>query len=506
MLVRLRDDERGVAMIVALLVSFVVLLLSIYVVNLSIHASTSSAYDRNRVQSVNSAEAGVNAFWSMMQNTPPEELPCPAPTSGRLDPVTGTLSVEPGVTDYGVQATYFNALGQPVACTDLGQKNPPAAVLVTSTGTTNEGVPRTLQAYMQLKEVRGGGFEAAIIADQDLNISGNVAVDGPYLINANIYVNNGNLTLGGNLIVKGNIYVHNGSAAIGGSTSVTGDVWSWAQATLDSPATIGVNLQSSSSYLGVASGTGGTVGGCATAGTTVSSKLDVKGLTADGTPCIQPNSATTVHPPDQPLPKVCWESTANGCEAIDEDGFTTVPATSCLAALTYLRTADPSTPTILRVTNCPNLSFQANDIKKSDIYKFGAKLIIVNDGGFTMLNRSDWCGFDTCSDTGQRLDLEFVVNANAVTTCTGGTNDISINNNTNFWNSKVILYTPCTINASNNGKLEPQTAFDGQILGGNVNVSNKFAMRFDPILIPGVSPIAGFEQDVVFLREVASGS
>jgi len=29
-------------------------------------------------------------------------------------------------------------------------------------------------------------------------------------------------------------------------------------------------------------------------------------------------------------------------------------------------------------------------------------------------------------------------------------------------------------------------------------------MKYVPVLIPGVSPISGFEQDVVYLREVAS--
>ena len=68
---RLRDEEHGVAMIMALAVSFIVLLLSTVVIAQSIHSLESSGYDRERLLSVNAAEAGTNYWYAFLETTPP---------------------------------------------------------------------------------------------------------------------------------------------------------------------------------------------------------------------------------------------------------------------------------------------------------------------------------------------------------------------------------------------------------------------------------------------------
>ncbi len=59
MLMRCRE-ERGVALVVALLVTFVVMLLGTAVISLAIHNSVQSGMDRKRLQSVSAAEEGLN--------------------------------------------------------------------------------------------------------------------------------------------------------------------------------------------------------------------------------------------------------------------------------------------------------------------------------------------------------------------------------------------------------------------------------------------------------------
>ena len=61
MLIRLRRDERGIALISALLISMVLVSLAVAVVSLSIHNSEQSANDRKRLQAINTAEAGLGA-------------------------------------------------------------------------------------------------------------------------------------------------------------------------------------------------------------------------------------------------------------------------------------------------------------------------------------------------------------------------------------------------------------------------------------------------------------
>ena len=60
-------DERGIAMVVALLVTMVVTLISIAVVAQSVHDLDASGNDRRRLLSVNAAEAGTNAWYAHLQ-------------------------------------------------------------------------------------------------------------------------------------------------------------------------------------------------------------------------------------------------------------------------------------------------------------------------------------------------------------------------------------------------------------------------------------------------------
>jgi len=485
---RLREDERGVALILSLMVAFVVLLLSIYVVDLSLHSSTASSYDRKRVLSVTAAEAGVNQFWALVQTTAPEKLPCSSPYTGRVDPPEASLNTSPGVASFSVTPTYFDAAGEQVSCTHLGQGSPPAAVLVTSVGRTSGTVPRTMQAYMKLAIMRSGGFEAAIIADNGLTMSNNLTVDGGNLLEASVYVNNGDLDMtSGNMTIKGSVYVHDGSAKLGGSTNVTGDLWAWGPVTIDNPATVSGDAWSSSAGLGVTSGSGGTIGACARAATAIDPRLRV--LT--GCRVISPTDA---HPPDQPLPRICWSGGDATCLDLDTDGYTIVPQTSCAAARAYLTSTKPiSGNVIVRITPSSPciLTFATND--RID---FTGNLIVFSDYGIDTTNKVTWTG-----TTAGKLSL--IVGYWPGLVCSSGTYDIRISNNTNFVNSLVALYSPCTIHLSNNGKIEPKASFQGQILGGTVSVENNFAMKYVPVLIPGVSPISGFQQDVVYLREVA---
>lgn len=488
-------------MIVALLVAFMVLILSIYVVNLALHSSTTSAYDRKRVTSVMAAEAGIDAFWNMVQFTAPENLPCATPTAGRIDPVAGSLDVVPGTSTYAVTVTYYDASGQPIRCTDLGQGLSPAAVLATSTGKTSGSVPRTMQSYIRLAATRSGGFRAAVIADNGLSISGNGGVDGDQtVIDADLYVNNGSLSLSGQVAVQGNVYVHASGASLAGSVHVYGDVWAWNGVTLDNPALIDHNLTSSQGGLGVASNSGGSVGACATAATTIDSKIRIRSAPR----CIRPNSPSDVAPPAVPLPYICWEPVAGvECQGTSDEwtskGYRIVDATGCQAAQAFIAagTADNHIQgdVLLRVTGCANL-----DISSRTVY-FDGNLAVFSDGAITLGNQNNFYGAVGKSVyliVGYRSGM---VGGNVqVCPSTPGPYDVTFLQNANFRNVSVAIYTPYNVNIQNNSAT-PQVV--GQILGGTVCTGNKTSIKFKPVLIPGVSPISGFQQDVVYLREVA---
>ena len=69
MLARIRHEERGLAMVMALMVTFVVLLLSLVVLAQATHNIQASGYDRKRLTSVGAAEAGIDYMYNYFQNT-----------------------------------------------------------------------------------------------------------------------------------------------------------------------------------------------------------------------------------------------------------------------------------------------------------------------------------------------------------------------------------------------------------------------------------------------------
>ena len=62
-----RDD--GIAMVTALLVTFVVFMLSVAVIRQAIHNVGASGYDQRRLRTVSAAEAGLNWAYNQLEFT-----------------------------------------------------------------------------------------------------------------------------------------------------------------------------------------------------------------------------------------------------------------------------------------------------------------------------------------------------------------------------------------------------------------------------------------------------
>src|SRR5688572_1540444 len=103
---RRMQDERGIALVTALLVSMVVVTLGATSVTIAIHNTEQSASDRRRVQGIAAAEAGINYYYSHIQSEPYANLTCS---------FTKNLSTTP-VATFTATATYYNAAGSPLPC------------------------------------------------------------------------------------------------------------------------------------------------------------------------------------------------------------------------------------------------------------------------------------------------------------------------------------------------------------------------------------------------------
>jgi Tfp pilus assembly protein PilX len=473
MFVRLRNEERGMAMIIALLVSLVIVTLSLFIVQLSLHNSTQSAYDRNRVTSVSAAEAGIDAMWATLQSTGPASLPCSSPA-------TGTVASSPATGSYSVSATYYDSSGATMTC-PLSSTAQPAAVELVSTGTAAGSATRKMQSYATLSPILTG-LSAAVISQTGTAFNNSFTLNGNGSDNADIYINTGDLTVTNLPAIHGSVYVPTGSYTQANNSVVYGSVWANNSVTVQSPATITGNGTSSTADIGRGGNPGGTINGSATAGTTIDAGLTIGGTKSPSSP--------QGAPPSMPIPPACW-TTSGACTGQSSswtsspNNYTVHTDTDCTAARTYLETGTLTGPLVERITSTCNLT-----INNLDSVNFTGNLAIFTDGSITLNQQNNWNG-----TSGSNLYL--IVNYRSGLTCGTypGSYDITTSNNSNFNNVQVAFYTPCTVNIANSN------TFSGQILGNTVQITNNATINFKPTLIPGTGIISGFTQSIVYLRE-----
>jgi hypothetical protein len=479
MLTRLRNEEGGVAMIMALAVAFVVLLLTTVVVAQSIHSLESSGYDRERVLSVNAAEAGTNQWYAYLQSTPALTMAADPGCSA-----SGTLSIAQTVQS-GPSAAAFNAVGTfyaadgttTMSCKTFTDTNYPSFVKVRSTGTINGSPNRTLETYVRLTP-NFGGFGAAILAVNGTTITNSFTINGNNGNDGDMYFLNGNFRVTNSMQISGNLYVPNGTASIENTSTVKGNVWANGTVTLQNSATIqGDALSSTGNITGV-----GTINDDATAAGNV---VTAGGLTIGG---IITQGVTMPAVPTQTFPQIT-SSTASwissGYTLVDLS--TSAGATLCAKARDWIlnRWATSGiTNALIRIdTNC---TFSNTN---NDTFPVRGDLAILSDGGFNLTQQSNWNG-----TTGAIKHIHFIsVYSNS---CGGTTKDITVSNNTNFnAYTNVSFYTPCTATMSN------QNAFSGQVLAKDVSLGNNYKMTYKPVLVPGITGVTGFKQDISYIHE-----
>ena len=205
MLARFRD-EQGVALVVALLVTFVVMLLGVAVISLAVHNSEQSGFDRKRLQSVSAAEAGLNAAYQHL-TAPPGGL------AGLQKGLTDSVGSGPGGSTYAVTISYFRKTdGTEPMAPPFSVNYYPGSALLHSVGTSNGRTERTMESFVVLTPVYAG-FEGAIVSNSTTTETNSFTVNGYLGDDGHIYVLNGDYHAPSGLeTIRGNIYVPNGSA------------------------------------------------------------------------------------------------------------------------------------------------------------------------------------------------------------------------------------------------------------------------------------------------------
>jgi Tfp pilus assembly protein PilX len=449
---RVHRDEGGVALIMAMMVAFVVLLLSIYVLGQATHNQQQAAYDRDRLTAANAAEAGLDWWYQKVQNTVVENLPLTAYTGSVISgPNTVSFTATPTFykDDKGSPGQEWPVNVQPTA-TDY-----PKSVKIVSVGTASDGSTRTMETFMALLPVYGG-FDGALIANSNTTFTNNFTVNGNAGNDGDIVILNGNFDAPSGLVtVKGSIYVGTPGyyANIGTQLHVYGQVWAAGQVTINHPQAL-VDLDTKSTSF----------------------------------PHVQYDQSA-------------WQSL----------GYTLFKTfTDCTSAENYVESSSASTNgtynadaplnpggIVVRITaNCDYIN------SNNFTLNMASNLAIVTDGGIDIGQKSTWNGVSGTKS----LYFIHAWPSSGTYPCFASnpdqkyeTGDVYLGQLTSFdTHVQTSVYTPCEALMLNNN-----SAFQGQVIGGTMTVGNLFNMNYRPVLIPGAK-VTGFKEDVAYIREVSS--
>jgi hypothetical protein len=473
------EQERGAALVIALLVSFVVLMLSTLIIDQAIHNTDAAGANRSRLTSVNAAEAGLNHYFNYLSSVDADDL--------STAETTQTLGSDPGTSSFTATPTFYaDAEGTVPLAGTPSATNYPQSVKIVSVGTTNSGDDRTMETFIVLTPIYSG-LEGAIITNSNTTFNNNFTINGYEGNDGDVYVTSGNFSAPSGLeTIKGSVYVKDGTASIGTNLHLYGNLWANGSVTINhSQANIDGWVRSSTSSVTV---TKGNVDGAAYY-CTGSPPSNVAGAKVNE--CADP-------PPVEAFPQIQFVSSAWSQEGYEIKTYT--GANACTDARSYIEGTGagtfnggagvpaPYTGVVVRITaTCTYTSTNNATVT------LGKNLAIITDGKVDLSQRSNWNG------SGSQKNLFFMSPypaSPATPSCP--TQDISIGNNTSF-NSLVwtFVYTPCTATMNNNN-----SAFQGQVVGTTVSIGNLFNMNYKPVLVPGAE-ITGFEQDIAYIREIA---
>jgi hypothetical protein len=473
---RQRNDE-GMALVVALLILGISTVLSLTVVKVAISTEQDAGGDRQRTTSVDVAEAGIDQTYANIQAS---GAALPACT-----PAATTLQTAPDNISDQVTIQYFDAAGTPLAC-GTGQ---PAQAKIVSKATAGKLAgqsvkSRSMEALVNLTPLRANGFSDAIFAQGNLAFGNHTTINGNGTPDADLYTNHdftcqNNETFSGNVYVQGNATLSNGCTIVS-TLWVTGDVstgtaWN---------GSIGGAVLSSGGSIDL-SGPGNVSGSLQASGTVAYS-----GCSASK--CFP--GATLAAPPLQPMPILRDDPATLAAWT----GFTVVTRQTCSGGtastnpnLWLAAGTSPSTNTIL-LTSC-RISLSGTDINA------GADLAIFAEGGFDISGNSSV----NAVPSGATRNVYFIQPYGSPAPG-GGADGISTSNHFGTDPSvNMLLYSPYDITFNNN------STHIGQVIGGgDVNITNRFDMTYQPLPVFGIDPTSlptvSYKVDVLYKREIVS--
>ena len=462
-LLRKAKDERGVALVTAVMISAIVFIMGASAVQLAVHNSEASGRDRRRVEAIGAAEAGLDWYFSHLQGAEPGVVQCSA---------SKTLTGAPP-TAFTVTGEFFDAAGDPLPCplTTI-----PDSVMITSEGQTSATEPlRAMESFVYLVPKPPSAFgESAVFSDTDpgLNSETNVLDSGS--VNADLYTN-GNVVLNNNAVVYGSVLAQ-GFVQMNGNSEVKRDVWAGDFVDMQGDSVVRGNA--TSSILSIRLSANPHIYGDARAGATITAgATQIDGLRIESSPSDPP--------PQLDFPTYTFEEQSwlegNDGQLGTADDYLVTTFSDCDLAKTFIE-AIPGGNHAVRITDgsCV-LQWTA-----SQTVTVRGNLAIISDGGLSMDSRAAFV-----SD-GNPHTLHLMFGLDETDPC-----DIEFNAQTDVGDDlSTLLYTPCRVIMNSQAFVAT-----GQIISGQVIFNASTTLTYSQITVPGMSP-GGFDENIAYIREL----
>jgi cytoskeletal protein CcmA (bactofilin family) len=474
------SDERGLAMVTALLISMVVASLALVVVQLSAHNASQSAFDRKRVQAIDAAEAGIDATFSYYRTATGANL------CGPFDADIPTSPAAHYHVTLQLYSTWPPTDATAISCPP-GVK-PQAARLVSQgsavSPSSSRVVNRTMQTDVRLDPIFGD-FAFSIFSNNLLNLQNKLTINGNVGNDGNVYTN-GDFTMGNNTTIHGAVYAQ-GAATIN-QGSVYGDTWANGAVALHA-LTEFANVLSSTSTITLDNthvyGFAKSLGAI-----TLSNNSVVDGARISG--------ANLGPPPQRPFPQITFDQAATQAAGYTVTNYGS-DCTSARSALLAGGTAGQKRALVVTGA-CSIAAFTSG----TTIPVRGDTLVFLNGGAAGTAPVFSTQGNVTFQAVGGAYKLHVIVPYRANLPCTppsASSYDITFSNLTKLASVSGFLYTPCTLNFGNNNT----EGVNAELIAGVVNITNQLTFTYKPFAIPGNNE-SGYGVQVSYLREIANGT
>ena len=461
-LLTVRRDERGVAMVTALMVVLVVFATGALWMQQSVHNTQQSGLERAREQALAAAEAGLNRMMSQLSTNAND---CTNSFTGSpAAPLTGTIS---GGGEYEVA---FPQTGdtQYLDCSNGAEFR--RYIIARGYAPSKASAVARRQVEQQIDLVGTDGFKYALFA-----ASGGVTGANQITVRGDAY-STAPVTITNNSTITGNLTAQS-SATLTGSTTVTGRVWAGGAVDVNTTGTgsgVGGDVWTSVGGINVVS----RIGGNAQAAGSITGTGTVGGSRIPNSP--------TAPPPTLTLPTFTWSSLnyTSPCiwstslpPACDPSSTATTPAG---AFQSYFNGRLSNFSGVHRITSCgsPYSSFSCTPsvggITFGNNWTMTADTTVVSDGPITISRDIS---------TGSAGNLVIISKYPGTLCTTAGTacNAVSLTNNWTIPSTvKVLIYAEYGCVDVDNLK-----TFTGTIYARCIDLDNNFDLTYYPSTPPG---------------------